>query len=236
MTKIPTLNNHSISEIGVVINTKTGKVKTQRVAKNGYCTVNIIENNKSTVMYIHRLLALTFIPNPENKRTVNHIDGNKLNNSLSNLEWSTDRENIKHAYDNNLNKGCSKVTEDHLKEIYERFFNGESLTSISKDLPYNNVTVSNHFTKYINSLGEQDKRETQELKNKLTRAKLAGENKRDLCLLQMINTDTGSIEKTFNSLVEAKKFLNKNSSGPISNVLSGRQKIAYGYFWKKFYP
>ena len=236
MTKIPTLNNHSISEIGVVINTKTGKAKTQRVAKNGYYTVNIIENNKATVMYVHRLLALTFIPNPENKRTVNHIDGNKLNNSLSNLEWSTDKENIKHAYDNNLNKGCSKVTEEHLKEIYERFFNGETLTSISKDLPYNNVTVSNHFTKYINSIGEQEKRLTQETKNKLVRAKLAGESKRDLCVLQMINPITNIIEKTFSSLAEARKFLNKNSSGPISNVLSGKQKIAYGYFWKKFYP
>lgn len=236
MTKIPTLNNHYISEIGVVINTKTGKVKTQRVAKNGYYTVNIIENNKATVMYVHRLLALTFIPNPENKRTVNHIDGNKLNNSLSNLEWSTDKENIKHAYDNNLNKGCSKVTEEHLKEIYERFFNGETLTSISKDLPYNNVTVSNHFTKYINSIGEQEKRLIQETKNRLVRAKLAGENKRDLCVLQMINPITNTIEKTFSSLAEARKFLNKNSSGPISNVLSGKQKIAYGYFWKKFYP
>jgi hypothetical protein len=52
----------------------------------------------------------------------------------------------------------------------------------------------------------------------------------------MVNPITNIIEKTFSSLAEAKKFLNKNSSGPISNVLSGKQKIAYGYFWKKFYP
>ncbi len=50
----------------------------------------------------HRLMGLAYLPNPENKRTINHIDGNKLNNNLTNLEWSTHAENCQHAHDTGL--------------------------------------------------------------------------------------------------------------------------------------
>jgi hypothetical protein len=59
---------------------------------------------KSYHKTIHRLLAETFIPNPDNKPCVNHIDGNKLNNTVDNLEWCTYSENHLHAYKNNLMK------------------------------------------------------------------------------------------------------------------------------------
>lgn len=52
--------------------------------------------------YIHRIVASTFIPNPENKRTVNHIDGDKTNNAVSNLEWASYSENNIHAIENKL--------------------------------------------------------------------------------------------------------------------------------------
>ena len=55
--------------------------------------------NYAPSKYIHRLVALYFIPNPENYRTVNHLDGNPLNNHVDNLEWASHKQNIRHGYD-----------------------------------------------------------------------------------------------------------------------------------------
>ena len=62
------------------------------------------KNRIQKIHKIHRLLAEYFIPNPENKPCINHKDGNKLNNSLDNLEWATISENTKHAYANKLER------------------------------------------------------------------------------------------------------------------------------------
>ena len=87
---------YQINEIGEVIrNNKKLKV---RVSKKGYGRVHLSKNNKAKDFYIHRLVAETFMVNTENKPQVNHIDGNKLNNLLSNLEWNTNSENQKHSF------------------------------------------------------------------------------------------------------------------------------------------
>ena len=71
---------------------------THKISNTGYVVVSINRQWKQ----LHRILAETFIDNPENKATVNHIDGNKTNNSLSNLEWATHKENQQHAEKNML--------------------------------------------------------------------------------------------------------------------------------------
>lgn len=73
---------------------RKGKILSQFYNKKGYANVQI----KGRVRPVHRLVAETFIPNPENKPEVNHIDGNKKNNKVTNLEWVTTRENLDHAY------------------------------------------------------------------------------------------------------------------------------------------
>lgn len=67
--------------------------------KNGYLAVHLNLNYKTKNCYVHRLVAEAFISNPENKKDINHKDGNRFNNNLSNLEWATRSENMVHARD-----------------------------------------------------------------------------------------------------------------------------------------
>ena len=75
---------------------------------NGYRRVRICLHGKTELRYIHRLLAEVFLDNPEDKPCVNHIDGNKLNNELINLEWVSYSENTQHA----VKAGLHKIGED----------------------------------------------------------------------------------------------------------------------------
>lgn len=99
--KIPSLGNlYEISDTGILRNARTQKVVKGSTEKNGYQRVRI-ENKqlgKAVRTSIHQLVAEAFIPNPEGKPQVNHIDMNKQNNNVSNLEWVTGSENMKHAY------------------------------------------------------------------------------------------------------------------------------------------
>lgn len=99
--KIPGFENYEASDTGEIRSTVypyNQAPKKPRIDKRGYCRVNINKKGKRQTLYVHRLIASTFIENPENKRTVNHIDGNKQNNHVSNLEWCTYRENNDHGF------------------------------------------------------------------------------------------------------------------------------------------
>ena len=76
----------------------------RQTTTSNYLYVNFTVKDVTTHHSVHRLVAKAFIGNPSNKATVNHIDGNKLNNNVCNLEWNTYSENLKHAFATGLNK------------------------------------------------------------------------------------------------------------------------------------
>lgn len=102
MLEYKTINgfsNYLIGNNGEVYNKQNqhSKRPTSNRYGKGYLYVDLYKDNKRHRQYIHRLVAEAFMPNPENKPYVNHIDGNPHNNSVENLEWCTPLENVEHA-------------------------------------------------------------------------------------------------------------------------------------------
>lgn len=104
-----------ISSLGRVRDIVRNKIRAQSVGTSGYKHLNLNGKYHS----VHRLIAVAFIPNPYHKKQVNHIDGDKLNNSIANLEWCTARENALHSSRIGT-RGVTchgKLTPDQIREI-----------------------------------------------------------------------------------------------------------------------
>lgn len=93
---------YTIDIFGNVTRVKDNKEMSQQINKFGYANVSLCKDGKQKQHKVHRLIAQAFIPNPQNKEQVNHIDGDKRNNVVWNLEWCTPKENVHHAINTKL--------------------------------------------------------------------------------------------------------------------------------------
>jgi len=104
-------------------------------SSNYYVVVLVDDQGNKLKKSVHRLLMETFVPNPENKPHVNHIDGNKLNNSMDNLEWNTVQENTQHAVDTGL-----MTFEFCEKEVHQYTLSGNYIGSFRSDAYAQEIT------------------------------------------------------------------------------------------------
>ena len=126
----------TVNNFGTKVFTKTGKVPSLYIDGDNYLMFNAgISHNcirKNYAVRLHRLVALAFVPNPDSLPEVNHIDGDKKNNCITNLEWITGKDNIKKSFEIGLhpsgegeNNFNSKLTENQVIEIRKLFDNKE---------------------------------------------------------------------------------------------------------------
>lgn len=119
------------------------KILKPTVDNTNYYVVSLWKNNICKRTHIHRIVIETFIPNLLNKPQVNHIDGNKLNNNINNLEWCTAKENNIHAYEYGLNPSRRKVNQYDL--------NGNFIKTWNSIREANNFYKTSHVSECCNN-------------------------------------------------------------------------------------
>ena len=124
--------------------------------------VSLGSRERKKIFKIHRAVAETFIPNPENKQQVNHKDGNKQNNTVLNLEWATPKENMEHASKTGLlhplsgvDSNSAKFTKEdilYIRENYIAYDNEYGTRALGKKFNVNHETIRNiiHYNTYTN--------------------------------------------------------------------------------------
>lgn len=115
--------------------------------------VSLWKNNEGTTFNVHRLVAKAFIPNPDNLPQVNHINGNRLDNRVSNLEWVTDKDNKLHAINTGLRVYTNKLTREEFIECLQLVIDGTSYLELTKFVPYKVPFLSVKLRKIAKELG-----------------------------------------------------------------------------------
>ena len=114
---VGTNGEYKVSNTGKVMTTKTGRILKPCIDQRGYERVCLFKADRTRRYKVHRLVAMAFIPNPNSKPQVNHIDGNKRNNNIDNLEWVTNDENFRHSMENGLREGHHAFCESRKKRV-----------------------------------------------------------------------------------------------------------------------
>ena len=140
LLNLDTTHEYSVDTNGTVVNETSGKVlKGTKITKSNRYVKIILDRR----YLLHRLVAETFVPNPNNYTQVNHIDGDRSNNAASNLEWTSPRQNMKHAYRTGLKSNTgemnpiSVLTEDVVVNIWKLSQTGHKPAAIIRLLKLN---------------------------------------------------------------------------------------------------
>ena len=214
------LTNYEISNEGIVRNFQTKQILKPLLKKNGYVEYCLYLNQEPIYMLAHRLVAESFLENlDENRKYVNHIDGNKQNNNVNNLEWVTAEENNLHAWKNDLNHAhvLRAVNQYDMQgnflKTYESLAEAKRATGAAKirDVANGDRRSSGGFIwTWVEDFVPEDR----------------GRKKQ---VAQLDEND--NIIQIFESVSEAARQTGANRKG-ISAVCLGKQKKCFNYKWK----
>ncbi len=143
--------DYIISKSGIIYSKLTKRILSKSIDKRGYVRANLNQNGKNKCVLVHRLIALCYVPNPENKPQVNHINGIKSDNRIENLEWCTNQENQDHAFRVGLRiKGkYHKVVRQPKKKVLLDVKTGiyyNSIREAAELLGYNKGTLKDYIS------------------------------------------------------------------------------------------
>lgn len=201
------LPNYAVTRCGRVYSLKSNKFLKPKIDRYGYEVVCLREDNKNLHRTVHRLVALIYIPSVNKGMTVNHIDGNKVNNNVLNLEWVSSRDNLRHATETGLSVGTilsDEVVHQVCKLIQDGFRNCdvmqiagvETLSTVEKiksGMYYQDISREYDFEQ--NKLGRRQTISTPKIIDVCERLQ-AGESVSSIA--KNVKTSTGTIYRVKN--------------------------------------
>lgn len=136
--------DYSICIDGKVRNNKTGRLLNPGIAKTGYYRVCLTKDKKDTMVRLHRILVTAFIPNPDKKPFVDHINRIKTDNRLENLRWATVSENTLNADPRETNTGEPYISTIQIKETHQRYYQvcgKKRFKTLEEAINYRDMTI-----------------------------------------------------------------------------------------------
>ena len=217
--------DYSVSTEGEVRKDTTNYILSQS-SQQDYKFVGLIINGKQKRMRVHRMVALTFIDNPDNKPYVNHINGNRSDNNVENLEWATPSENTQHAVNTGLFKSGRTRAVIQYNLNGEQMATFESATEAARQTGGSQSKITMCCRRQRDSANDyqwryyDDIQDVQKIEKKFITGKKVAQ-----C------DEEGNILKIYPSFKEAARAVNGTSSA-ISRVCSGTNIRHKGYKWK----